>query len=36
MLHAASRNTCINGLVRGFVHLHGSIDLKRFLLALAV
>ncbi|CAN7750432.1 hypothetical protein LJR267_010321 [Paraburkholderia hospita] len=35
MLHAASRSSCIDELVLGFVGQHGSVDLKRFLLALA-
>ncbi|EUC12706.1 hypothetical protein [Paraburkholderia hospita] len=35
MLHAASRSSCIDELVLGFVRQHGIVDLKRFLLALA-
>ncbi|EIM96168.1 hypothetical protein WQE_35570 [Paraburkholderia hospita] len=34
MLHAASRSSCVDELVLGFVRQHGSVDLKRFLLAL--
>jgi hypothetical protein len=33
LLHAASRHSCIDRLVPGFVRQHGSVDLKRFLLA---
>ncbi|BCF92195.1 MULTISPECIES: hypothetical protein [Paraburkholderia] len=35
MLHATSRNSCIDELALGFVRQHGSGDLKGFLLALA-
>jgi hypothetical protein len=35
MLHATSRNSCIDELALDFVRQHGSADLKPFLLALA-
>ncbi|OUL80293.1 hypothetical protein CA601_32785 [Paraburkholderia hospita] len=35
LLHAASRTFCIDQLVRGFVRQHGSVELKRLLLARA-
>ncbi|MGF6572521.1 hypothetical protein SAMN05443245_4659 [Paraburkholderia fungorum] len=35
MLHVASRTACIEDLVQSFVLRHGSIDLHRFLVALA-
>lgn len=35
MLHVASRTACIDELVQSFVRKHGSVELGRFLIALA-